>query len=117
MDGPVPYVLFNPRVVNTDGDELLMEEGCLSFPGLVAKVKRHNRVRVRFQVPSGATVTKEFMGMSARCIQHEMQHLSGVPFITGIGRLKLESSLKKAKKLGYDYTNMGLMKYAISSLQ
>jgi peptide deformylase len=71
-----------------------MDEACLSFPGVTAKIKRSREIRVRFQAPSGAVVTQKFEGLTARIFQHELDHLDGVLFFNRAGRYHREKALK-----------------------
>ena len=112
MRAELPFVCFNPRIVFSDEEEIVMEEGCLSFPGIVAEIKRPKHVRVRFATPSGVITTKTFTGLSARCFQHELMHLDGKVFFEGIGRYRMEQALKAAAKQNFHY--IGLMKDAVS---
>jgi peptide deformylase len=71
-------VLVNPDI-EWKGDELeLMEEGCLSLPGVGVEVERPVHVRVRASDEHGAPLTIEASGLEARVIQHEIDHLDGV---------------------------------------
>jgi peptide deformylase len=72
--------VFNPTIVNSEGEEVLYEEGCLSYPLLFIKVKRPSAIRVRFTTWNGETDTVQFSGMTARVFQHELDHLNGVCF-------------------------------------
>lgn len=92
------FAFFNPKIVSMSDNTTTMEEGCLSFPGLVVKVPRANTVRVRFQTQSGGTDTKTFDGLSARVIQHEVDHLDGLLFFNKAHRYHREKALK-----GYKY--------------
>lgn len=114
MRADKPFVCFNPKVIMPSEELISLEEGCLSIPGLIAKVTRSKHVKVRFQTPSGAVVTKTFTGMTARCFLHEMDHMDGLFFFDGIGRLKMEKAIKDAKKRGYNYDGFNLMKHAIA---
>jgi len=114
MRAETPFVCFNPKIVMPSEELITLEEGCLSIPGLIAKVTRSKHVKVRFQTPSGVVVTKTFTGMTARCFQHEMDHMDGIFFFDGIGRLKMEKAIKDAKKRGYNYDGLNLMKHAIA---
>jgi len=97
-------VCINPRVVSASTNLEQLEEGCLSFPGLLVKVKRPKVCRVRFQQPNGETVTEQYIGMAARVFQHELSHLNGEAFFKEVSRLRLDMSIRKAKKLGFDYS-------------
>lgn len=108
---PENFVFFNPRIVDQSSNDNIDIEGCLSFPGLSFKVKRSNEVRIRFQGPDGQTYTKIFKGLSARIIQHEMQHMNGQFFWKGLSRWTIEKSIREAQKRGFDYEGKGLLKY------
>jgi peptide deformylase len=95
---PQNFVCFNPRVVQPSAEEIILEEGCLSFPGLIVKVKRPRHVRVRFQTPNGDTRTETFIGMTARVFQHEMDHLEGKLYFSRSSRYHREIAMKKWKR-------------------
>jgi peptide deformylase len=115
MRAETPFVCFNPRIVLSDPQQVILEEGCLSFPQMIVKVSRPKHIKVRFATPSGTIDNQTFTGMSARIFQHELSHLNGEFFFDGIGRLKMEMALKKAKKAGSDLSGYNLMKYAIGN--
>ncbi len=71
------YVLVNPRIVERSEETQLAEEGCLSIPGRVMEVERAERVVVEGSDVSGAPVRVEAMGLLARIMQHEIDHLEG----------------------------------------
>jgi peptide deformylase len=77
---PKMTVAFNPKIVNASGDQVVLEEGCLSFPDYVVKIKRPEVIRLRLTYPNGETVTETFKGMTARVVQHEIDHLDGILF-------------------------------------
>ena len=70
--------LVNATIVERIGEPTLYEEGCLSFPGIYAEVKRPERCRVKARAPDGAPIEREFDGFVSRIIQHEYDHLEGV---------------------------------------
>jgi peptide deformylase len=92
---PENFVCFNPKIVANSEAEVLLEEGCLTFPGLYIKIKRPQHVRVRFTGPNGDTFTKQFTGMTARIFQHEMDHLDGVVFYNRANRYHRDRALRK----------------------
>lgn len=91
---PESFACFNPRIVNTSGELVEMDEACLSLPGVSGKVKRPENIRARFQTPSGETLTMDFSGMTARVFQHELDHLDGRLFINRMSRLKRDKAMK-----------------------
>ena len=94
-----PLVLFNPRLVDVSDNIIAMKEGCLSFPLLYLNVKRPDRVRVRFQYYDGETTTKQFIGMSARVVQHEYDHMEGTVFLSKASSMETLRSLRKRRIL------------------
>lgn len=93
------FAVFNPTIVWASPEFSEMEEGCLSFPGLGIKVKRPAEIRARFNDPDGAVVTKRFSGLTARCFQHELDHLNGICFTSRVSKLRLDQANRKRKKL------------------
>lgn len=74
-------VLCNPRYVRKAKDTVTGEEGCLSFPGIYAKVLRHTAVVIEAEDLEGRTFQLELDDWDARIFQHEYDHLEGVLFI------------------------------------
>jgi peptide deformylase len=72
-------VIFNPKIT-TSGDEVFEIEGCLSFPGMNARIKRWSNVRLVGQTPQG-NIEEDFEGLGAIAMQHEVDHLNGMLFI------------------------------------
>lgn len=92
-------VLINPEIVSLDG-ELYDEEGCLSVPGVYAKLRRRARARVRALDANGEPWEMTGTGLLARAFQHEIDHLDGKLFVDRIPfeeRLKVLDVIKSAK--------------------
>ena len=75
--GDDPQVIFNPEIVDSDG-EWVYEEGCLSIPGLYVELARPKTVLVRGIDLDGNPVEREADELEARMFQHELDHLNGV---------------------------------------
>lgn len=91
---------FNPKIVSQVGEEITLEEGCLTFPNYYVKIRRPKQIRVRYTYPNGETVTEIYDGMTARIFQHELDHLDGVLFMsraTLFHREQAERASKRAK--------------------
>jgi peptide deformylase len=99
MQGAPILCCFNPIIVDTSSEEIYLEEGCLTFPGLIIKVKRPKMIRARYTEPNGQTITKKFIGMTARVFQHELDHLNGILFTQRANSYHLEKAKKKVKVL------------------
>jgi peptide deformylase len=76
-DAPT-IALVNPEVEWRSDQEEVLEEGCLSIPGVAVDVERAVHVRVRAKDEEGGDRLVEASGMEARVIQHEIDHLDGV---------------------------------------
>jgi peptide deformylase len=73
-------VFINPTIVEQKGS-VEDDEGCLSFPGLYAKIRRSKEVIVEAYDLSGQKIRRRAKGMEARAWQHEIDHLDGKVFI------------------------------------
>jgi peptide deformylase len=90
---------FNPWIMLGDNDLIDGEEGCLSFPNLWLKVKRHNKITAAYLDNTGKQCIIELEGIDSRCFQHELDHLDGVTFTEYVSNLKLQMARKKQRKL------------------
>lgn len=94
--------LINPKIVETKGS-CRMEEGCLSLPGIYAKIKRPEAIVVHAQNLEGEDIEIEADGLIARCIQHEFDHLDGILFIDRVKPVAKQRLKKKLKRLEEEY--------------
>ncbi|HAN04610.1 MAG TPA: peptide deformylase [Elusimicrobia bacterium] len=98
-EDPLSIVIINPELVEKSGS-MYEDEGCLSFPGLFAKVRRAAKVKVRALNEKGLPIEINAEGLFAKALQHEMDHLDGVTFVDRLPlltRLKLKPTLLKLK--------------------
>ncbi|ABB24332.1 peptide deformylase [Pelodictyon luteolum] len=75
-----PMVVINPNVLAVRGKNL-MEEGCLSVPGVQGDVLRPSEITLKYRDRNFQEHTEEFSGMLARVLQHEIDHLNGTLFV------------------------------------
>ena len=90
-------VFINPVLRNAKGSEE-KEEGCLSFPGLYADVRRPEQITVNAYTVSGEEIEVELDGLAARAVQHEVDHLDGVVFtdrLSETGKLAAKDALEE----------------------
>lgn len=95
-----PKVFINPEIISSSGD-FCNEEGCLSVPGIYAKVDRAEFVTVKALDRHGNEFTVEADGLFAICIQHEMDHLKGklfVDYLSPLKRQRIKQKLEKAAR-------------------
>lgn len=91
--------VYNPRILEEEG-EVTIEEGCLTWPMLYIKVKRPERIKVRYTKTDGTTDVETWMdGMDARCFLHEKEHLLGINFIDKVGPFALKRAKEKRDKM------------------
>jgi peptide deformylase len=74
------FVIINPEIVKTSEEKVNGIEGCLSIPGLVGEVERHEAIQVKALNRYGKPVKLKVDGWLARIFQHEIDHLNGVLF-------------------------------------
>ena len=71
-------------------------EGCLSVPGFLGSVKRHQSIKLKFQTLNGRIQKRKFSGFLSTVIQHEMDHLNGILFVERV--LKQKGKIYKFEK-------------------
>jgi peptide deformylase len=90
-------IFVNPEIIGASGEQVL-EEGCLSVPGVFEPVTRAETVRVRALDRQGQAFELDASGLLATCIQHEIDHLDGKVFLDRLSRLKQQRIRKKIEK-------------------
>ncbi|MCA1767691.1 MAG: peptide deformylase [Idiomarina sp.] len=92
-----PLVFINPEITEAEG-HFKNDEGCLSFPGVYAKVERAEKITVTALDKNGERFSRSAEGLLAICIQHEIDHLDGKLFVDYLSPLKRERIRKKLEK-------------------
>ena len=92
-----PQVFINPEILARDAIGVV-EEGCLSVPGIFDDIERATKVRVRALDRAGVPCERDLEGMLAVCLQHEMDHLDGKLFVDYLSFFKRERIRKKLDK-------------------
>jgi len=101
-DDQARLAMFNPTIVNVEGEVIMAEEACLSYPGLWVKVKRPDLIRVRYTDEFGTTDTIKLKGFSSKVVQHQMDILDGVKWWKKANPIHLDQArraLTKQKKM------------------
>ena len=94
------FALINPEIVSGEG-EIDHEEGCLSVPEYLEKIKRKEKVCVKGFSPEGKGIEIMGDGILAIALQHEIDHTNGILILDRVSRLKREiyrNRLKKEKR-------------------
>jgi peptide deformylase len=92
---------FNPSIVLKSKKEVHMTEGCLSFPLLPLSITRPEEIAVTYQDFNGEWKQATFTGISARCFQHELDHMNGIVYTTRCKPLALQRAMKKRGKVNH----------------
>ena len=100
--------MINPDILESSEEEILLEEGCLSLPGIHEKVSRAKRIRVQYLDENFEEHDEVVEGFAARVVQHECEHLEGHVFIDNISAIrrqlnkgKLNSIIKGTARCSY----------------
>lgn len=96
-------VMFNPVIADVSTEQIMLEEGCLTYPNLFIKIKRPKLVRVRYMDSFGDAHTDKFVGMSARCVLHEVDHLDGVNFTFKANKFHYDQAMRQKNKRQKSY--------------
>ncbi|GLP97696.1 peptide deformylase [Paraferrimonas sedimenticola] len=96
-DQSEPMVFINPTFVESE-EHFINEEGCLSVPGIYAKVERAAKVTIKAFDADGKEFEMEADELLAICIQHEVDHLNGVLFVDYLSPLKRQRIRQKLEK-------------------
>jgi peptide deformylase len=90
--------LINPEILELSGDEVELEEGCLSLPGLWHKTPRFQKAVVRGQLLDGTTVEITGEGLLAQVLQHECDHLQGIVYIEKLSPEERKVALRSLRE-------------------
>lgn len=93
-----PLVLINPEILRRSAEMAVNEEGCLSVPLIYDRVERHAQVTVRALGRDGEAFEMQAEGLTAVCVQHEMDHLMGRVFVEYLSSLKRDRIRTKMLK-------------------
>ena len=90
---------FNPEIVTQSDTEIIMDEGCLTFPGLWLKVKRPDSIEVQYEDKTGEMQHQAMFGLECRIFLHEYDHMEGMDFTQKVSKIKLNRALKRRSKM------------------
>ena len=97
VDGDVGYVI-NPVIVELTGDRELIDEGCLSVPGLWHKTPRHPHARVRGVDLDGNEIELAGSGLMAQALQHETDHLDGILYLDRLEKDERRAAMREVRE-------------------
>ncbi len=91
--------MADPEIVRVSENMKLQEEGSPNLPGLRAQILRPEPVTVTYLDPSGNRVQRDFSGLWAASVQHQIDHMNGIMFFDRLSRVKRRMLLAKSAKL------------------
>lgn len=91
--------LANPEVLHASVELREHEEASPNLPGVSAKIKRPRAVTVQFLNEQGAVEQRDFVGIEATSVQHQIDHLNGKLYFDRLSKVKRDMLIRKAKKL------------------
>ena len=90
---------FNPKIITQSNTEIVIDEGCLSYPGLWLKVKRPDGIEVEYEDKNGELQSKAMFGLECRIFLHEYDHMEGTDFTKKVSKIKLDRAKKRQSKM------------------
>lgn len=97
IDGDIGYIL-NPVVVELSGEPELVDEGCLSVPGLWYPTKRYPFARVTGINLDGESIEVSGSGLMAQALQHETDHLDGLLYLDRLDKESRRAAMKEVRE-------------------
>ncbi|MDD4202832.1 MAG: peptide deformylase [Candidatus Omnitrophica bacterium] len=95
------YKMINPVILDKKGTDIT-SEGCLSLPSILVTVKRAEKIKVKYIDELGREVTKSLSGITAKAVQHEIDHLTGkliIDYLPWFKRISIGSCIKSNSKI------------------
>lgn len=90
---------INPEILEILDDNVEMEEGCLSIPGIFKRVARPNKIKVRYLDENGNVVEEVMEGLWAKAFQHETDHINGMMFIDRLSSINKSLIRKRLENI------------------
>jgi peptide deformylase len=90
---------INPKIIAASEDKVKESEGCLSYPGLFVKIERPSWIDVEFTDQFGQLKQLRLDGVTARCFEHELDHMNGIRMVDHVGPVALQMAKKKQEKI------------------
>lgn len=91
--------LANPEILHASVELRSHDEASPNLPGMSATLKRPRAVTVRYQDENGITNQRDFVGLEATCVQHQIDHLNGKMYFYNLSKVKRDMFLRRARKM------------------
>lgn len=90
---------INPKIIAHSEETVKEKEGCLSYPAMYLTIPRYTWIDAEYTTETGETKRVRFEGITARCFQHELDHMNGVRYTDHVGPLAVKMAKQKQQKL------------------
>jgi peptide deformylase len=90
---------FNPMIISTGEEEVMMKEGCLTYPFIFLDIKRPRKCVLKYSDENGDLQEAQLDGMMSRIVQHEYDHMLGRNFTERVSKFKLKRAMEKREKM------------------
>ena len=98
IENGIKMACFNPVIISSSEETVVMKEGCLTFPFVFLSITRPRKVTLKYEDENGDLQEANLDGMISRIVQHEYDHILGKNFTDYASKLKLDRAFKKAEK-------------------
>jgi peptide deformylase len=99
IENGLKMACFNPMIISSGEEEIMMKEGCLTYPFIFLSIKRPRKIVGKYEDENGELKEAHMDGMLSRIYQHEYDHMLGRNFTEKASKLKLDMARKKAIKI------------------
>ncbi len=98
LENGLKMACFNPMIISSSVEQVVMKEGCLTFPFVFLLITRPRKIVAKYQDENGDLQEANLDGMMSRIFQHEYDHTLGKNFTELASKMKLDRAFKKAEK-------------------
>ena len=99
LENGLKMACFNPMIISSSEETVVMKEGCLTFPFIFLSITRPRKVVVKYEDENGNLQEGHLDGMISRIFQHEYDHTMGLNFTDKVSKFKLKRAYEKAEKM------------------
>ena len=91
--------MYNPMILSVGVEEIMMKEGCLTYPFIFLDIKRPRKIVAKYTDENGDLQEAHLDGMMSRIFQHEYDHMLGRNFTERVSKFKLKRAMDKRDKM------------------
>jgi len=99
IENGLKMTCFNPMIISTGEEEVMMKEGCLTYPFIFLDIKRPRKCVLKYSDENGDLQEAQLDGMMSRIVQHEYDHMLGRNFTERVSKFKLKRAMEKREKM------------------